>query len=451
MSSDLRDNDLENLFRSRLEENEVEPDPGLTGRFMGRLARREFFRFNLSRFNIWYLTAAAAAVTAAAVIFLGGGGETVAGGGRDDSAGQLEAVAEAVAPAAGRTEEMPEKGSTVMKKAPATAERPAAKASPADGGSAAREKSATGRAASGEAREAALLADNMAGESIAVISVGNRDAAGRLPAAAAKAPLAAEATVTSGCLPLHVRFSSNAETGSRVEWSFGDGGRSSLAEPEYIYDVPGRYSVVLHATDSRGRTATAGLMIEVWERPRAAFEVRRNDQLSDGGKVQFINISTGAVDYLWDFGDGTFSTLADPTYRYPRGGTYDVRLVAWSAEGCADSVIVKDLFTDGGMFIRFPSAFAPDRGGPTGGYYNTRSDEQNRVFHPVTSGVAGYNLRIYSRAGLLVFESNDPEMGWDGYHKGALCAPGVYVWKVRGTYRNGETFIMAGDVTLLSY
>ena len=73
------------------------------------------------------------------------------------------------------------------------------------------------------------------------------------------------------------------------------------------------------------------------------------------------------------------------------------------------------------------------------------------MFHPVASGVASYNLKIYNKVGLLVFESSDIEMGWDGYYKGQLCPPGVYVWKVRGTYRNGQAIVMAGDVTLISY
>ena len=164
-----------------------------------------------------------------------------------------------------------------------------------------------------------------------------------------------------------------------------------------------------------------------------------------------MNLSTEAVDYLWDFGDGIFSTLKDPSHRYADMGTYNVRLVAWSAEGCADSVTVSDLFTDRGMYIRFPNAFVPNEGGPTGGYYNTRTDEESSVFHPVAAGIEDYNLKIYSKAGMLVFESTETELGWDGYHKGDLCAPGVYVWKVRGTYRNGQKFIMAGDVTLLKY
>ena len=33
--------------------------------------------------------------------------------------------------------------------------------------------------------------------------------------------------------------------------------------------------------------------------------------------------------------------------------------------------------------------------------------------------------------------------------KGQLSEPGVYIWKVRGSYLNGDTFIKMGDITLL--
>jgi len=103
------------------------------------------------------------------------------------------------------------------------------------------------------------------------------------------------------------------------------------------------------------------------------------------------------------------------------------------------------------LYIRFPNALMPNTAGPTGGYYTARSDRANQVFHPVASGVTSYNLKIFSKQGVLVFESNDLNLGWDGYYKGQLCSPGVYIWKVRGSYRNGEPIVMSGDVTLLNY
>ncbi len=433
MTEEERDNGLENLFRDKLEENELVAGSDLTGRFMRRLERREFFRFNISRFNIYYLTAAMAGLTAAGVILFSVTGNDDGTTIPDNRPVPAEAVT--TDPGSGQREDQVKADSAEGANKPdQVPESVSGHATPPVGETV--------------SRESVITSGRSASETISVSTIDNaREAAVTSPLY----PLSVEPSVTSGCIPLHVTFTTNAGDGIRLNWNFGDGGTSSLRNPDYIFDIPGTYRVTITATDSRGRTTDASVLIEVWDRPKAAFEVIRDDSWDQGDRVQFDNLSTGAVNYLWDFGDGTFSTLSDPSYKYRSMGVFDVKLVAWSADGCADSLTVTDLFTDRGLYIRFPNAFVPNSGGPTGGYYNQRTDEESQVFHPVASGIVSYNLKIYSKAGMLVFESNDIELGWDGYYRGELCAPGVYVWKVRGTYRNGQTFIMAGDVTLINY
>ena len=430
MTEEERDNDLGNLFRNKLEENEMVAGSDLTGRFMRRLDRKEFFRFNPARFNIFYLAAAAAGLTVAGLLLLTSprNGDTTA----EDQTPQTEMTV--IAYDTNDTVSLQNDAVT-----PKVTERKTAsgtvKAETAPGG-------VTDRPA------AIIIPAEETGSEIRVNGSGQADAS----VALASSPIAViEASVTYGCVPLHVRFAGPATEGLKSEWTFGDGGSSSVNNPDYIYDLPGRYEVTLTVTDNRGRLSTATTTIEAWARPAASFEISKNDQLSDDDKVAFINLSSGAVQFLWDFGDGTFSTLSDPSYRYSQAGRYDVTLVAYSESGCQDSLTINDVFSDKGSFIRFPNAFMPNTGGPTGGYYNQRTDMDNQVFHPVVSGVAEYNLKIYSKTGLMVFESSDPEMGWDGYYKGEICTPGVYVWKVRGTYRNGRQIVMAGDVILLNY
>lgn len=465
MTEEERKDGLESLFRNKLEENEMVAGSDLKDRVMGRLERREFFRFNLLRFNIYYLTAALAALTVAVLILIpvpGATDESAVPGLPQETVTTVQSVVpvpQGVAPPESVTLNAAD---TTPESAAAAAENPG--------------KQLISEPSPGKVtdREPAIAYSRHIADTVKVSTVGTPVTAGigqtaratgtagtygtagitgneGMATAPAERGLSIECSVTSGCVPLHVSFVCNAEEKSNISWNFGDGGTSSLKNPDYIFDIPGTYRVTLTVTGSRGYLSAANVIIEVWERPRAAFEVRKDDPFDEGDRVVFVNLSAGAVDYLWDFGDGVFSTLADPVYRYEHMGTYDVRLVAWSAEGCSDSVTVSDLFTDKGMYIRFPNAFVPATGGPTGGYYNIRTDEESAVFHPVASGIADYNLKIYSKAGLLVFESNETGIGWDGYYRGELCAPGVYVWKVRGTYRNGQPFIMAGDVTLLRY
>jgi PKD repeat protein len=62
--------------------------------------------------------------------------------------------------------------------------------------------------------------------------------------------------------------------------------------------------------------------------PQASFTAVPNP-ICAGGAVTFTNTSTGGSSYLWDFGDGTTSTLASPPpHFYPGPGPYTVILTA---------------------------------------------------------------------------------------------------------------------------
>jgi gliding motility-associated-like protein len=58
--------------------------------------------------------------------------------------------------------------------------------------------------------------------------------------------------------------------------------------------------------------------------------------------VFFLNNSTNGNSYLWDFGDGTTSTLEEPIHQYTNPGIYLVQLIVWDSTGCfsPDSVTV---------------------------------------------------------------------------------------------------------------
>ncbi len=63
----------------------------------------------------------------------------------------------------------------------------------------------------------------------------------------------------------------------------------------------------------------------------------------NGNSVDFINSSTGAVAYSWDFGDGQSNTVTDPTHIYATPGTYTVTLIAIGSGGCANDTITQQV------------------------------------------------------------------------------------------------------------
>ena len=114
---------------------------------------------------------------------------------------------------------------------------------------------------------------------------------------------------------------------------------------------------------------------------------------------------------------------------------------------CYDSETIYEAVTveDKGRVI-CPNAFTPD--GESGGYF-VENDYSNDVFHCFAEGLLEYNLEIYNRLGIIMFETDDINLGWDGYFRGDLVEEGVYVFSVSGVYNNGDSFSQVGSLILL--
>jgi PKD repeat protein len=57
-----------------------------------------------------------------------------------------------------------------------------------------------------------------------------------------------------------------------------------------------------------------------------------------GKDVVFVNMSTNASSYKWDFGDGRTSTEINPTIQYDEAGPYTVTLIAYTDDEQSDSL-----------------------------------------------------------------------------------------------------------------
>ena len=68
---------------------------------------------------------------------------------------------------------------------------------------------------------------------------------------------------------------------------------------------------------------------------RAGFTLNPGDSICAPGTVSFTNTSTGALAYLWDFGDGsTSNAVTPPPHVYNALGIYKVRLYAYNTAPC---------------------------------------------------------------------------------------------------------------------
>jgi microbial collagenase len=150
-------------------------------------------------------------------------------------------------------------------------------------------------------------------------------------------PVAQFASAVSG---LTVNFTdqstdSDGTIASR-SWIFGDGTSSTSANPSKTYTSAGTYSVKLTVTDNSGGQAVVAKSVTVSTTPNALPVAKFVNSVS-GLTVSFTDQSTDSDGTIasrsWNFGDGTSSTLANPSKTYTTAGTYTVNLVVTDNKG----------------------------------------------------------------------------------------------------------------------
>lgn len=259
--------------------------------------------------------------------------------------------------------------------------------------------------------------------------------------------------VTQGFDPLQVKAApdTNVCTGDpanlRTEWTTGGiGDHSYVWEPDSLRGTPlwvqsdtaissSTYTVT--AIDSCGVTAKDSMVVST-QTPRADFDHEAQAYETEE-RISFNNRSWNASSFFWDFGyaDHT-STKEDTSITYPEEGSYEVSLLASDRLGCQDS-ISKEIDINKPFNFYVPNAFTPN------------NDGQNDVFHGMGEGFEfeSYNMKVFDRWGELVFESENPERGWDGTYRGEPLPEGVYIYKISVEGENGQRFEKEGHVNLI--
>jgi PKD repeat protein len=148
-----------------------------------------------------------------------------------------------------------------------------------------------------------------------------------------------------GNVPLTVAFDASGSTFDKgqitsYQWDFGDGtapklGTSSIS---HKYTSIGIFTASVTAIGSDNSTATATILITVREIPLTSCFSSVFAEGTAPFETSFDpSCSTGTISgYLWDFGDGTTSTLVKPTHIFTTPGEYTVILEVSDAENTVD-------------------------------------------------------------------------------------------------------------------
>lgn len=144
--------------------------------------------------------------------------------------------------------------------------------------------------------------------------------------------------------------------------------------------------------------------------------------------------SGGTPPYTYNIPGYKFQT--DSVFQQLDAGKYFYRITDshdCSIEG--EATITKE-WRDCAVFI--PNAFSPN------------GDGVNDVFRVIAhDDLKEYSITVYSRWGQLLFESHDPERGWDGSLKGSVLPTGSYLYVVTYTDSKGQGRKHTGQLVLI--
>jgi len=160
-------------------------------------------------------------------------------------------------------------------------------------------------------------------------------------------------TFTKACTNTAITFadSSNVNDGviNNWLWNFGDNnGTSTLQNTSYIYSNSAVYPVTLTTTSSNGCIDSITKYVLVDKSPN--FYITANDtcfHLSNKFTYIPVGLPLPNVSYLWNFGDGTFSFLANPIHLYSSIGLFPVTLIITDLNTVCSTVVVDTARTFG--------------------------------------------------------------------------------------------------------
>ena len=138
-----------------------------------------------------------------------------------------------------------------------------------------------------------------------------------------------------------------------------------------------------------------------------------------------ISGDDGSVQLIWN--EGTIGTLLESE----EAGTYQL-LASNNCEEVSLEAVIQDLRPNELSLLYVPNAFSPN------------DDGVNDIFRTYTSPDAfwrDYHFMVFDRWGDMIFETTNPEEGWDGTYRGVEMNDAVHVWHVEGTVEScGRVF-----------
>lgn len=234
-------------------------------------------------------------------------------------------------------------------------------------------------------------------------------------------------------------------TGGTSPYQFSiDGGNTFSNDAIYADLEPGSYEIVV--VDASGCVDED--QVTIIQPPLFDVTIEDFAFIVQGEEIQLnteVNVPLDDIqEVTWNPTYGLSCTdCLNPLASPEQSTVYQVTVM--TKEGCEDNATLL-LEVEESAEVYVPNVFNPLSG-----------NEDNNKFMVFTTEEKNINIKsmlIYSRWGETVFEyynfpPNDPQYGWDGYHRGSLLNPAVFVWVAEIEFEDGRVELFKGDVSLV--
>ena len=225
-------------------------------------------------------------------------------------------------------------------------------------------------------------------------------------------------------------------------YDFGDGITISdiSAQVDHVYNQAGIYSINLITTSTFGCSDTLfqDSIITIYPSPVAGFLASPTELDFINNTVDISDLSTDAISWNYQFGDGASSTNSNPDHTYGTNTQcYDIVQTVSNQFGCQDTAVrTVCMYPFYALYI--PNTFTPD------------GDLRNPSFMPQGEGVKEYEIRIFNRWGEEVFRSKDLKQGWDGVvvSTGDIAQQDIYSYVIKTIDYTDKKYTYRGQVNL---
>lgn len=248
-----------------------------------------------------------------------------------------------------------------------------------------------------------------------------------------------------GCLPANITFKNLSvpiDSTYDIQWDFGDGQSGQAISPTHLYEDEGLFSIGIKITSPIGCFTSAYFpdWIETRPSPVADFIYNPEKPSNFDPLVYFTDQSIDAAAWEWDFNNEGIAFIKDPTFEFQDTGLKKISLIAFHQNGCRDTTF-QFIDVEPKVTYHLPNAFTPN------------NDSVNDEFkgNGLILGISNFHFTIWNRWGEMIFETNDPLVGWNGrkHNTGEISPVGVYVCLVKYLDPRGNQVEQKGFATLI--